>query len=210
MIPRIIHQVWVGGPVPDQIADWMDTWKAQHPGWEYRLWGDGDFGWLRHRDLFDRAEEIASGSEGQFRSDLARYEILHEHGGVYVDADFECLRPIDDLLDAEFFTAWERDKWWANMAIAGAIPGHPFLDKLIDGIPANVARRAGRRPNWLTGPRYITPILLRRSDVTVHPAEMFFPYAWNELDRASEEFPGARAVHHWWNQRTNPTLRKNA
>ena len=32
------------------------------------------------------------------RADVLRYEILRRHGGVYVDVDVECLRPLDDLL----------------------------------------------------------------------------------------------------------------
>lgn len=205
MIPRIVHQFWTGGPIPDRLADYMATWRI--PGWEYRLWGDLDLDWLANQAFYDDAAIHAPGSEGQFRSDIARYEILHRFGGVYVDADFERLGTIDDLCDVDFWTAWEADRRWANMAIAGSIPGHPLLAELIDGLGANVERYAGRRPNFLTGPRYLTPIL-RRYDVVVRPSAEFYPYAWNELDRIGEEFPDARAVHHWHNQRTNPTLKK--
>lgn len=33
-------------------------------------------------------------------SDIARYEILHEHGGVYADIDLECLQPLSGELQA--------------------------------------------------------------------------------------------------------------
>lgn len=207
MIPRIIHQFWVGGPVPDHLAAFMETWRAHHPDWEHRLWGDDDFrGWLRNQDLFDRADEIAPGSGNQMRSDIARYEVLHRFGGVYVDADFECLRPVDPLCGVEFWTAWEMDGRWANMAIAGSVPEHPLLEELIARLPANVEAHKGRRPNWLTGPRFLTPILRRHPEVAVHPASMFYPYQWHELDRQGEHFPDAWAVHHWNNARTNPVM----
>jgi len=46
-------------------------------------------------------------SEGIFdgAADVARVEILHRFGGIYVDADAEAVRPLDgaDWLDARFF-----------------------------------------------------------------------------------------------------------
>ena len=36
-IPRIIHQIWLGSPVPEKYKQWMDIWK-NFQGWEYRLW----------------------------------------------------------------------------------------------------------------------------------------------------------------------------
>ena len=39
------------------------------------------------RSLFDRAETYAQ------KADIARYEVVHRFGGVYVDTDMECLRP---------------------------------------------------------------------------------------------------------------------
>ena len=37
------------------------------------------------------------------RADILRLEILYRYGGVYVDGDLECLRPLDDVLDGEDF-----------------------------------------------------------------------------------------------------------
>ena len=35
MIPKRIIQVWLGGPMPNQIEEWVAAWKD--PGWEYAL-----------------------------------------------------------------------------------------------------------------------------------------------------------------------------
>lgn len=204
MIPRVLHQIWVGGPIPARLQMLIDTWRPLHPDWEYRLWTEDDLaGWLTNRDLFDNAARYTA-STGQFRADVARYEILHAHGGVYVDVDFEARRPLDPLCTVPAWAAWEVDGRWVNNAILGAVPGHPFFADLIDGLPHSVARNPGRRPNVMTGPQYVTPFARRwqqRGSLVIHPARMFYPYLHDELERAGDDFPDAWAVHHWDNAR---------
>lgn len=201
MIPPVIHHVWVGDPMPDHLAAYVATWAEHHPKWGHRLWGEGDLDWLTNQRLYDEAEKHTP-AVGQFRSDVARYEILHRHGGVYVDADFECLRPLDELLTGvRCFAAWETDGVWVNNAIMGAEPGHPLFAELIRRLPSNVVRKRGRRPNHLSGPRFLTPVARAYRDVTVFESALFYPYRWDELDRAGEPFPDAYAVHHWDNAR---------
>lgn len=207
MIPKLIHQVWLGGPLPDRFAPFIGSWHRLQPEWDYRLWQEEDLPELQNQDLYDRAPELAPGFVGQLRADIVRYELLYLHGGVYVDTDMEALRPIDELLDGvECFLGWEVENTWANNAIIGAEPLHDFLFQLIENLPANVAARTGRRPNWLSGPKYVTPqlALYRRQGgegVHVYPREHFYPYAFNELDRAGETFERSFTAHHWDNQR---------
>lgn len=39
-IPKIIHQVWEGKkePLPDFLRKLGDTWRSNHPDWEYVYW----------------------------------------------------------------------------------------------------------------------------------------------------------------------------
>jgi mannosyltransferase OCH1-like enzyme len=196
-IPRVFHSIWVGDPMPDHLREYVASWTRVHPSWVHRVWGDGDIDWLQNQDLYDFAEAITR-DHGQFRSDVARYEILHRYGGVYVDCDFEALQPIDELvMGVECFAAWETDDVWINNAILGAEPGHPLFADLIDGLSANVKTHRGKRPNILSGPQYLTPAMRDRDDVTLFPAEQFYPFRWDELERRGEHFPKAYAVHHW-------------
>lgn len=192
--------------MPEHLAAFGETWVAHHPGWEHQLWDESNMPVLRNQALYDAAEMIAPDHVGQFRADVARYELLEQHGGVYVDCDFECCRPLDPLLaDVEAFAAWEVPGRWVNNAILGATAGHPFLTALVDGLAQNVRRRAGSRPNKLSGPQYLTPIYWQHPEVTVFPKAWFYPYLYHELERDREAFPDAVAVHHWHNRR-----RKNA
>lgn len=216
MIERVLHQIWIGPPRPEHIAQYMATWQTHHPDWEYRLWTDDDLRALpmTNRWLYDQACRFAlPGRCEQFRSDIARYEILAQHGGVYVDADFECLRPIDALVTpghVHAFSAWEEQSQWINLAIFGTEADHPYVHDLRNGLTAHVQRLTlnGLRPmtgSRLSGPRYLTRVWERNAynpGLVVYPREWFYPYAWNELHRGAEQFVDAYAVHHWHNQRS--------
>jgi mannosyltransferase OCH1-like enzyme len=213
MIPKVFHVIWVGGPMPDHLAAYVDTWRQLNPDWSTILWDEErlDATLDRTLDLFRRADQITP-HVGQFRSDVARYELLWRFGGVYVDCDFEALRPIDPLLEqldgASMFAAWETDGVWVNNAILGASAWTPLLDEVIDGLAASIAEHPTARPNVQTGPQYLTPIVRRHAaDVRLFPSAWFYPYLWNELDRQDEEFPGAYAIHHWDNARKRAAAR---
>lgn len=203
MIPRTFHRLWVGPPMPAHLEQYGETWKQHHPGWQHILWTEETLPPLRNQRLYDNAEKIAPNNVGQFRADVARYELLLTHGGVWIDADMQCLQPIDDLIaGVDCFAGWETEARWVNNAILGCTPGHPFLDSLVRGLGANVRRKAGARPNILSGPQYLTPVYRRHArQVTVFPQRTFYPYLWNELDRGGDQFPHSHAVHHWNNRR---------
>lgn len=211
MIPKILHQIWVGGPMPDHLSAYCRQLRDLHPDWEYRLWSADDLAWIRHRDLFDRWEELAPLNRGQFQANIARLEVLHRHGGIYLDCDMEPRKPLDPLLPeirTGAFLVWQREpghrrgKLLSNAAM-GAEPDHPTIGHLIDGLAANVARNAGMRCTHTCGVKYVTRQLARtRLPVDRLPSKMFFPYLPDQMDRAGNDFPDAYAVHHWHNQRS--------
>lgn len=170
------------------------------------LWTEAEvdaFG-LTNQGLWHDAERITPEAPHQFRSDVARYEILARYGGVWVDADFECRRPFDDLLGYPAFAGWEVDGRWVNNALIGAVPGHPVITEAVRRLPGNVRRHGPTVANTKkAGPQFLTPIVARhRPMVKLLPSAELYPYLWNELHRAGEDFPDARAVHHWNHRRS--------
>jgi len=66
------------------------------------------------------------------KSDILRYEILAQFGGLYVDTDFECLAPMDDLMADPRVTLFTGRAHTAaaaevNNGLIGARPQHPLL-----------------------------------------------------------------------------------
>lgn len=203
MIPKIIHHIWVGPALPHRLSPYIDSWRTLHPEWEHRF--HTGFDDLLNQDVYDRAEEITP-HVGQLRSDLARYELLHRHGGVYVDCDMEALQSFDGLLGVPCFAGWERQGRWVNNAVLGAVPGHPLLAELIERASESIRRNAGERPNRMTGPHLLTPLARDRDDVVIHDEAVFYPYGWDELDRQGSDYGDAMAVHHWDNARKREGL----
>ena len=188
--------------MPDLFVKFGEGWQALHPDWKMCLWTEEVIPPLVNQRLYDAASSICPGFEGQFRSDLVRYEILNAFGGVYIDVDFECLKPIDELLEGvEAFCAWEIPGEVANNAIMGCTPFHRLAFDLIAGLPARVSKYAGKRPAQMTGPHYLTSVLRQHPEATIFAQELFYPYGCHQLDRAGEEFPQAYGIHHWNNQR---------
>lgn len=212
MIPKVIHRIWVGGQEPKWLNNLAETWRRHHPQWELRQWHDGNVAQLfplDNQDLYDAAPDIAPDHVGQLRADLLRYELLWRHGGMYVDADFESLRPIDPLLEhVDAFAAWEvQDRWIAN-GIMGSVPKHPMIRRLIDGADASIKGQPGARVTKLTGPQYLTGLYRENAcGLVVFPTTMFYPYLYDQIRRygtrrrGTWERDGYYAVHHWNNRR---------
>jgi hypothetical protein len=197
-IPKKLHLIWVGDENKCPRA-WIQTWRDMHPAWEFKLWGNAELDGIawrskRQMDIF----RVASHWEGV--ADLMRYEILCEHGGVFVDADSRCVRPLDDwLLDTRMFAVWEselhRPGLVANGYI-GSMPQHPALRSIIRAtsrMREKVWRRNWREfywkglrpafryeqmPPWKSvGPLFFTKMILPfcPMDVTILPSVLFLP-----------------------------------
>ena len=96
MIPKLIHHVWPGeDPFRPELHRFRQSWMQHHPDWSFRFWrtdlGDGVSGEVRALLADPRYSVVV-------KSDVARFELLRVHGGIYVDSDLECLRPFDDFL----------------------------------------------------------------------------------------------------------------
>jgi len=142
IIPKIIHQTWKSTDLPVNYTGYQSSVKTLHPDWEYRLWTDKD-----NRDLIERQfpwflDTYDSYSHEIERVDAVRYFILYTFGGVYMDLDMECLKPIDELLENQEKPHFSQLALptLANSVIGNALmaspPRHPFFGYLIKRLPA--------------------------------------------------------------------------
>ncbi len=184
-IPRIVHRIWLGdAPMPPEYEAYGRSWAEHHPGWEHRLWTDQD---VPHPPGADNARNLSE------RSDLLRYEILRAHGGVYVDTDVECLRPIDDLLTGvTAFAAYEVPGRLCG-AVVGSVPGHGAFEELVELAAITTGR--GHFPESVT--TFITYVLEAWPDVTLFDASRFYPELWDGTPNVGADRPYAR---HYWGQ----------
>lgn len=210
MVPNLLHQMWIGGEPSSFIVDCLRTADVMNH-WGRTIWTDENVEQefpLTNQSLWDHADDI-SRRPLQFRSDVFRYEILWRYGGVWADADFEFVKPLDDLLDEPFAT-FEMDGHWVANGLIGVPRYHSAMTSAVDRLPANieaVKRRWPRASNTkLSGPQFFTPIA--RRFLTIHPQAWFYPYGYadvglfaSELGQEWPNHPDLYAIHHWNNKR---------
>lgn len=177
MIPRTLHLIWVGDEAkrPNRC---IQTWIDHHPDWTLKIWGNEEL----NRRAWINAGHIRAMSTREWNgvADMMRWEILFDEGGVLVDADSVCLRPLPDwLLECEAFACWENELVRPGLIAAGYFgtrPRTPFLAALIDGIrskPTVIDRMA-----WETvGPQHLTDTWkkARYANLTILPSHFFIP-----------------------------------
>jgi mannosyltransferase OCH1-like enzyme len=182
-IPRIFHQIWLGpDPFPKEYEAYRRSWARHHPGWELRLWTEDTLpGDLERKETYERLRRPAE------RSDLLRFELLARHGGVYVDADFECFRSIEPLLDGVTFFCAYNDPGRVNNAIVGSVPGHPLVVRAIRELRPR--ETFGPVDKEGTGPLFLNRLVGEFPDAAIFAEELFYPRA--PVARAE-----AYAAHH--------------
>jgi inositol phosphorylceramide mannosyltransferase catalytic subunit len=209
-IPRIIHQVWLGGEPPAEVAGWLETWAAHHPGWEHLVWNDGNVPVLQNQSLFDAASSYA------MKADILRLEVLLKWGGVYVDADYECHRPIDGLVDGVPLILLSEGPILTNSFIA-ATPGHRLIQTLVEALskvdPFDVT--TGHASVLSTsGPKFLTRTLstcewMGPTEMRILPPDYFLLPQSRERDVQQWAATRRYATHHAlrsWGRRTLGSL----
>jgi mannosyltransferase OCH1-like enzyme len=237
IIPKIIHQIWLGSRFPSSFEPYAESWVARHSGrgWRYILWTDdaanynrGDVVVRNYRELEAVLKTTVNGpiqyivadvhdcelhnqefydSVFNFgmRSDILRWEVLCRYGGVYVDTDFECLKPFDALNHGyDFYTALQPlDTQYVQLgsAMFGTVPNHPILNYSIETIKEDWRHRGAPRK---AGPIHFSKSFFAsagqndRKDIAF-PAHYFYPLGCRQSILRKRKWlkQGSFAVHHW-------------
>lgn len=159
MIPKVLHQIWVGEHgIPTDIAQLCQKMHAAHPGWEYKLWTNANYPPdvpANLQPIIDRSREVSRSGRnmGAMEADLLRYLILHNMGGVYLDCDFTLtgtLESLDLSKDLILCAPHPGAHWVGNSAMASA-PGQALF--------ASAVAEAKPTHHLYYGPIYLSNIL---------------------------------------------------
>lgn len=116
IIPHIIHYCWFGGrPLPELYQNCIDSWSKNCPGWEIRRWDENNYDISKHHYMKQAAEQGC----WAFVSDYARKDVVYQYGGIYLDADVEVLRPLDELCHQKGFCAFVRNQIATGLGFGG-------------------------------------------------------------------------------------------
>lgn len=183
MIPKKIHFIWVGDESkrPDNC---IETWRRHNPSYEVKIWGNSS---LTEREWLNSAHMVAmSDRELNGVADMMRWEILFNEGGIVLDADSVCLRPLDDeMLACEAFACWESEMARPGMIAAGyfgCIAGNAFVHQIITDIHREPTVTHDRA--WKTvGPQRLTDSYRRYQyfALRIFPSHYFIPEHFSGL-----------------------------
>jgi len=179
MIPKILHQIWIGPkPAPTNL---MKTWKEKHPDFNYILWTEQE---IHNRRLqLSCIDKINIMPEINGKADIIRWEILYKYGGYFVDADSICIEPFDDYFsDKVAFATFENENVRQGLIATGTmgfIPNHPLCLDIIQWINSNESTQLIKetRAWYSVGPGLITKMLDtgKYKDVSIYPSHCFLP-----------------------------------
>lgn len=96
MIPKIIHYCWFGrGEKSKLIQKCIDSWHTFFPDYRLIEWNEDN---CDISSMPRYVQEAYSVKKYAFVSDYIRIKALVEYGGIYVDTDYEVLKPMDEIL----------------------------------------------------------------------------------------------------------------
>lgn len=197
-IIRAIHQIWIG-PKPAPLS-LMRSWRDMNPSYEYILW-DSDR--VRSANFYN-ARQIAAQREWCGKADIIRYEVLHRYGGIYVDADSICVRPLsDDFLVHDSFAGYENEIARPGLIATGTVgasKGNELMRMLVDEI-SRLDMRYGSA--WRTvGPQLMTRMVIQSgyTGLHVYPSFYFLPEHYTGLTYSG---PGPVFARQKWGSTNN-------
>ncbi|KAF9008968.1 nucleotide-diphospho-sugar transferase [Cyathus striatus] len=172
-IPRIIHQTWKTEVLPDRWKNISQECRDMMPDYEYMLWTDEGsrqfiaeyYPWFL--DTFDGYKFNIQ------RADAIRYFVLHQYGGIYIDLDIGCLRPLDPLLVYPVILPKTIPVGISNDLIFSA-KGHPFMEQTIHNLITFDISWILHYPTVMfsTGPMFLSAHI-RTTDIRVLPKSLY-------------------------------------
>jgi mannosyltransferase OCH1-like enzyme len=218
--------MWRTEVLPRALARYAETWRRRHPDWEYRLWTDA----TNRRFIAEHHPWFLEQYDGYRwpiqRVDAVRYFILYDLGGLYVDLDFECRKPIDPLLRGvrcalaleieAHCREFGREKIISNAWMA-AEPRHPFFAAVTQALPRFADPGESAQPVLeTTGPFMLTDVYDAYSGsvagdpaIELIPSRLLHPMSREEAARyrrtgeTSANLRDVYAIHlhqgSWWN-----------
>ena len=197
------------------MKDCIASWKINCPDYQVIEWNEDNF------DIESNiwVKEAISAGNWSLASDIMRAWILFEHGGIYVDTDVEILKPLDDMLDNDFFIGYE-SKHWVNTAIIGSVKEHEIL-KWIKERYESVAPKIDEHSNLLAVQAYSCAIELlykvvpngktaiMNNGVALYAKEYFYPqhYLSHKIEITDNSYTIHRCSSTWHSKRHKRLIR---
>ena len=116
-----------GGGYSEIEQECMESWRKMLPDYKIIKWDEGNFPINEH----PYAKQAYEAKKWAFVSDYARVWILYNHGGIYLDTDYEIADTLDNYMKYDAFMGVENNEY-IGTAIIGAEKGNWLMKEMLD------------------------------------------------------------------------------
>lgn len=215
MIPRIIHYCWFGkNELPDITKKCIESWKKHCPDYEIIEWNEDNF----NVSSIKYTAQAYAEQKYAFVADYARFKILYEYGGIYLDTDVEIVKSIDNLLNHIVFLGREEKDRVNPGLIIGAEKNNDFIAEMIELYQNLRFRKENEKLKTIVD--HTSDMLLLKGwvpdnkiqeieRICIYPVECFCPKSYNTgVVKISEK---TYSIHHfdssWFTNKEKNRLR---
>ncbi len=226
-IPKIIHQLWLdeNQNIPSFLTGLSKTWTTNHPMWKYELWNSKRVYDLMNEHFPELFDQYNAFRYDEQRYDIARYMVLSQMGGMFVEMDYESIGSIDNLLngsDCYFSIDPNKESTVNNSAfISNALilstKNNEFIKYLLSNIPKDqlITFDKEKYISETTGSCFLNNLYQKytlKDNVFLFPVEQTSPCTMLEIqsylrgsltdDEMEEKLSDAVAVRYYLNMKT--------
>jgi hypothetical protein len=205
-VPKIIHQIWFGNPLETTSVRY-NLMKgveevAKRNGYVYKLWTNPEMTavnlpltWNSIQESLEMGKNYKQSRYAQI-ADLARYEILHRFGGVYLDSLFDISDRFCDYIDehskdVDIIVANEdpcglecksADSYYMSNGFFACIPGCVVLKRLLHPETLKYIDFESKHINKETGPYFFRLGMKDGDAIHVIDGEKIYPFMTGDSD----------------------------
>lgn len=183
MIPKIIHYCWFGKKeLPKLARKCIASWKKYMPDFEIKEWNESNF----DVNIIAYTRQAYVNKKYAFVSDYARFYILNEYGGIYLDTDVELIKPLYDLITDRIVMGFESLGKVAPGLILISPSNQPFLQEMLSLYEKLNFITSDNKLNLKTIVEYTTEELVKKGlkkentyqelgNIAIYPIDYFCP-----------------------------------
>lgn len=146
MIPKRIFQTWKTKDANNSIDKLRSSWIEKNPEFEYVYFDDKDILDFISLNFDERVNKCYKRMiNGSLKADFFRYCVIYIQGGLYVDVDISCEKPLHEMFDFDkinFITATDNCRVHRSDRIyqgfLGGEAGCLIFKMMIDHVCSNI------------------------------------------------------------------------
>lgn len=203
LIPKKIHYCWFGdNPIPDKYKEWMESWSKFCPDYEIIEWNEKNYDITKNKYMY----QAYQCKKWAFVPDYARFDIIYNEGGIYLDTDVELIKNLDDMLYQRGFAGFESEEKVAFGLGFGAMKQLPIIRELRDSYDGMDFLLPESTTTLVASPAIQTEFLKRKGlnangtfqiieGLSIYPEKVFCGKHMSSMQIVIEE--ETRSIHHY-------------